>query len=209
LDSEQRLRLNRALGPTRASKSPSVTRTGFTLIEIVVTLCIVAILTAIAIPGFRKATEDFRLNSTLEDTVDILKACRNYYLIFNEFPSNVYNDIPAKLLPFVPSHLIDPRPSYGNSHRWNRIPLGKTAYGYDLDNFMDTGKKPHSMGVSLYGIRQNTAEWNKCYNRFKSCLGERYITTLIGSNDRMFCILPECPGSTDLNSNTLWENRYY
>ncbi|MDR0646994.1 MAG: prepilin-type N-terminal cleavage/methylation domain-containing protein [Puniceicoccales bacterium] len=37
-------------------------RNGFTLIEVVVALCIVTILTAIAIPGFRKVTEDFRVN---------------------------------------------------------------------------------------------------------------------------------------------------
>jgi type II secretory pathway pseudopilin PulG len=172
-----------------------------------VALCIVAILTAIAVPGFKKVTEDFRLNATIEDTLDIIKACRSYYLIFNEFPPNIYDDIPDKLLPFVPSHLVDPTPSHGNAHRWTRRPLGKTAYNYDLDNFMSISNKPHSTGVSLIGVKPGTADWNKCYNKFKSSLGEKYITT--HANDRMFCVLPECPGSIDLNSNTLWENRYY
>ncbi|MDR0756134.1 MAG: hypothetical protein LBE99_04455, partial [Puniceicoccales bacterium] len=53
--------------PAQASKylSASIHRKDFTLVEIIVALCIVAILTAIAVPGFRKATEDFRLNATL------------------------------------------------------------------------------------------------------------------------------------------------
>jgi prepilin-type N-terminal cleavage/methylation domain-containing protein len=190
-------------GRTSGDLSPSVTRNGFTLIEIVVTLCIVAILAAIAIPGFRKVTEDFRLNATLEDTLDIMKACRVYYLIFNEFlPDTSTNGIPNRLRPFLPYHLI--KTATGN---WNRAALGK--YSYDIDNFMTSSNKPHSAGVSLSGLKPNTADWNKCYNKFKSIIETRYITTRIGSNDRMFCLLPECPGSTDPNSNTTWENRYY
>ncbi|MDR0647173.1 MAG: prepilin-type N-terminal cleavage/methylation domain-containing protein [Puniceicoccales bacterium] len=188
------------------SPSPSVTRKGFTLIEIVVTLCIVAILTAIAIPGFRKATEDFRLNSTLEDTVDILKACRNYYLIFNEFPLDSCDSvIPNRLRLFVPHRLINTA-----TGKWNALPLGNKAYSYDIDNWMgNTSNKQHSIGISLCGIRQNTADWNKCYNKFKSRIGERYITPWSVSSYYMICLLPECPGSTDHNRNTTWENRYY
>jgi prepilin-type N-terminal cleavage/methylation domain-containing protein len=190
------------------SRVGALNRGGFTLIEIIVALCIVAILTAIAIPGFKKATEDFRVNSTVEDTLNIIKACRNYYLIFNEFPPNVNNDIPDKLLPFVPKYLVDPnRGKDGHAHRWNRRPLGKTAYNYDVDNFMQEDYSPHGMGVSLYGIHQNTTDWNKLYSKFKPIIGERYIPLNWG--DRMSCLLPESPGSTDLNGNETWENRYY
>jgi prepilin-type N-terminal cleavage/methylation domain-containing protein len=188
-------------------------RGGFTLIEVVVTLCIVAIFTAIAVPGFRKATEDFRFNTVLQDTLDIMKACRNYYLIFNEFPPNMSNGIPDRLLPLVPKYLIDP--NKGNdehgkatiAHQWTHKALGK--YDYHVNNFMGMTYKPHSMGVSLYQLKRDTADWSKCYNKFKSCLGERYITEFSPRYDRMFCILPECPAPTDLNSDTLWEDRYY
>jgi hypothetical protein len=170
----------------------------------------VAILTAIAVPGFKKATEDYRLNSTVEDTLDIMKACRNYYLIFNEFPLDVdWDDILDGLLPFVPAHLIDSNHGQGgHAHRWSRRPLGKTSYGYDVDNWMNSTHRPHSSGVSLSGIRSGTADWNKLYNKFKSSLGEKYIATR-PENSGMICTLPECPGSTDPSSNTLWENRYY
>jgi prepilin-type N-terminal cleavage/methylation domain-containing protein len=177
------------------SKVGALSRSGFTLIEIVVTLCIVAILTAIAIPGFKKATEDFRLNSTLEDTLDILKACRSYYLIFNEFPPNVWDDIPDKLLPFVPRHLIDPnRGQGGHARRWSCSPLGKAACNYDLDCVYN------SMRLSLIGIKPGTADWNKCYNKFKLSMDAKYISSY--NNDRMCCVLPESTISP-------WENRYY
>ncbi|MDR0647630.1 MAG: prepilin-type N-terminal cleavage/methylation domain-containing protein, partial [Puniceicoccales bacterium] len=179
-----------------------ISRNGFTLIEIVVALCIVAILAAIAIPGFRKATEDFRLNATLEDTVDILKSFRAYYLIFNEFPPDTGNSgVPARLRPFLPNRLINPA-----TGKWNVVPLGKKAYSYDIDNWMTiSSQKPHSIAISLCGIMQNTTDRNKCYNKFKSSMGARYIYF----GGFMLCLLPECPGSTDPNNNTTWENRYY
>jgi prepilin-type N-terminal cleavage/methylation domain-containing protein len=182
--------------------SASVSRNGFTLVEIIVALCIVAILTAIAVPGFRKATEDFRLNATLEDTVDILKAFRAYYLIFNEFPPDASNSgIPSRLRPFVPHRLINPATS-----KWNVVPLGNKAYCYDVDNWMGISSQiPHSIFITLVGIRANTTDWNKCYNKFKLCMEARYIYRT-GS---MICLLPECPGSTDPNNTMTWKNRYY
>jgi prepilin-type N-terminal cleavage/methylation domain-containing protein len=188
------------------SRVGALNRGGFTLIEIIVALCIVAILTAIAVPGFKKATEDYRLNSTVEDTLDIFKAFRAYYLIFNEFPLDESNGtIPSRLRPFVPNRLINPA-----TGKWNTVPLGNKAYSYDIDNWMaHSSNKPRSMGISLCGIKQNTADWNKCYNKFKSRIGERYIIPWLHNNGYMFCLLPECPGSTDINGNTLWDNRYY
>jgi prepilin-type N-terminal cleavage/methylation domain-containing protein len=130
------------LSPSQKLKFPSVGRNGFTLVEIIVALCIVAILAAIAVPGFKKATEDFRVNSTVEDTLDILKACRAYYLIFNEFSPDCNDNIPTKLYPFVPSYLVNP------SRKWNRRPLGNAAYNYDLENFMSIGT--HLLNLTVW-----------------------------------------------------------
>jgi prepilin-type N-terminal cleavage/methylation domain-containing protein len=194
LDPNWELEPDRRLKSVRGLKCSSRNRNGFTLVEIIVALCIVAILTAIAIPGFKKATEDFRLNATLEDTLDIMKACRAYYLIFNEWPPNVWDDITDKLLPLVPRHLIDPnRGQSGGVHRWSCRPLGKAACNYDLDCVYN------SVSVSLIGIVSGTADWNKCYNKFKSSIGERYIGSY---TSRMRCILPE-------SAVVPWENRYY
>jgi prepilin-type N-terminal cleavage/methylation domain-containing protein len=186
---------------SKISRVGALSRSGFTLIEIVVTLCIVTILTAIAVPGFRKATEDFRLNATLEDTLDILKAFRAYYLIFNEWPPDAGDSIDAKLCPFVPNRLMNP------SKRWNRRPLNSTAYNYDWENFLNyASTSPHSVGISLIGIRPDTAVWDKCYLKFQPVIKSRYI---MSRGDRMCCLMPECPGSTDPYDKALWENRYY
>jgi prepilin-type N-terminal cleavage/methylation domain-containing protein len=188
---------------SKCSKVGALSRSGFTLIEIVVALCIVAILTAIAIPGFKKATEDFRLNSTLEDTLDILKACRTYYLIFNEFPLDAgLNAVPNRLDLFIPTHLM-------NSSKKLLIcrPLGKTAYTYDVDNWLTTSNKPHSVGVSLASLNPN-AVGEKIRPKFQPNIGRQYMIYI--NNERILCLLPECPGSNiDFNSNTTWENRYY
>ncbi|MDR0392869.1 MAG: type II secretion system GspH family protein, partial [Puniceicoccales bacterium] len=191
----------------RYSKVGALSRKGFTLIEVVVTLCIVAILTAIAIPGFKKTTEDFRLNSTLEDTLDILKACRAYYLIFNEFPPDAnWDDVPDKLRPFLPHHLIN-----SSQRKWARRPLGKASYGYDVENWMNASNpnlKPYSSGVSLTSLRSNATDLEKCYRKFRSIMEERYVIK-DNTNGGMICTLPECPGSTNPGSNATWENRYY
>jgi hypothetical protein len=140
----------------------------------------------------------------VEDTLNIIKACRNYYLIFNEFPPNAdWDNIPNKLCPFVPSHLMD-----SSLRKWNRKPLGNTAYCYDIENWMTEVSTVDGAGIALFGITPNTADWNKCYHVFKSIIGERYVM-LNKNKNGMACLLPECPGSTNLTSNTLWENRYY
>jgi hypothetical protein len=117
------------------------------------------------------------------------------------------NGFPDKLCPFVPKHLINPNKGQGNQGKqWIRKALGK--YEYHTNNFMNQSYKPHSMGVALHGLKPNTADWNKCYNKFKVCLGEKYVSSF-SWNDRMLWVLPECPGAMDLNSNATWENRYY
>jgi hypothetical protein len=137
----------------------------------------------------------------LEDTLDILKAHRTYYIIFNEWPGDGGDNIAAKLCPFVLNHLMNP------NRRWNRRPLNSTAYNYDWENFVSyAGTLPHSVGISLIGIKPGTDAWDKCYLKFQPVIRSRYI---MSRGDRMCCLLPECPGSIDLNSNTTWDNRYY
>jgi prepilin-type N-terminal cleavage/methylation domain-containing protein len=197
------LKPDRGLRPVHELKCPSVSRNGFTLIEIVVALCIVAILSAIAIPGFKKATEDFRLNSTLEDTLDIMKACRAYYLIFNEWPADTNcDDIPDRLLPFVPRHLINPERGRGDlDHSWNCKPLWNQSYCYDIDNW-----DGRTVAVTLLGIGEG-ADWDKIYYKLRSIIGERYV--LQAYYGGMWCLFPDCPGSIDLKADITCENRYY
>lgn len=54
----------------------------FTLFEIMVALCVVAILTTFAIPGFKKISDDIKINTTVNDTLALVKSIRAHYLIF-------------------------------------------------------------------------------------------------------------------------------
>jgi prepilin-type N-terminal cleavage/methylation domain-containing protein len=135
LESVHGLKLDRNLKPVLELKHPSVTRNGFTLVEIIVALCIVAILTAIAVPGFRKATEDFRLNEFACNFDSLIKACRNYYLIFNEWPGDTSRGYipPGNICYFLPNHLYK-----GSQLLYSPFKKGGTTQ-FDFDNYMDNG----------------------------------------------------------------------
>lgn len=47
-----------------------------------VALCVVAILTTFAIPGFKKISDDIKINTTVNDTLALVKSIRAHYLIF-------------------------------------------------------------------------------------------------------------------------------
>ena len=51
-----------------------------------VVISIVGILVLIAVPGFKKAYQDFWIQRTLSDADTLLQSCRSYYLIYNEIP---------------------------------------------------------------------------------------------------------------------------
>jgi prepilin-type N-terminal cleavage/methylation domain-containing protein len=134
-----------------------LSRNGFTLIEIVVALCIVALLTAIAVPGFKKATEDFRLNEFVCNFDSLIKAYRSYYLIFNEWPADgTENTIPAgNILYFLPNHL----------HKGNLLiytPLRKSGTSFDFENWIGNG----SASMKTVGL---TAR--ELGDPFQTCLG--------------------------------------
>jgi prepilin-type N-terminal cleavage/methylation domain-containing protein len=139
------------LGRAQEYSSASLSRNGFTLIEVVVALCIVAILSAIAIPGFRKATEDFRLNECVYNIECVIKACRNYYLIFNEFPPNGSNNtVPAgNIRCFLPNHLY-------KGDWFTYVPLRKSGTGFDFENMIGW----NSCSIMQAGISVRMANTN-------------------------------------------------
>jgi hypothetical protein len=93
----------------------------------------VAILTAIAVPGFRKVTEDFRLNEFAFNFESLIKSTRAYYLIFNEWPPDpIRGYIPAgNIRYFLPNHLYG---GSGLTYRPLRINNNNTAL--DFDNYI-------------------------------------------------------------------------
>ncbi|MDR1254795.1 MAG: type II secretion system GspH family protein [Puniceicoccales bacterium] len=127
-------------------------RGGFTLIEIIVALCIVAILTAIAIPGFKKATEDFRLNEFACNYESLIKAYRSYYLIFNEWPADGgRNTIPAgNIRYFLPNHLY-------KGTQLTYTPFRKSSTAFDFENWIGQkdGRVMPTVGLTARDLGNN------------------------------------------------------
>ncbi|MDR2769327.1 MAG: type II secretion system GspH family protein [Puniceicoccales bacterium] len=192
---------------TSAYSSASVGRNGFTLIEIIVALCIVAILSAIAIPGFRKATEDIRMNIYVNEVVNLVKSFRSYYLIFNEFPPNATNGdlIPNVLIPFIPRHYVTNKRK-GTEWYFNCHPLGNTKNWYDLDNTMTMTQHNYNT-CAVATMLTSSSDINPCLEKLKLIFDERFLVTDTTNwvnwsygMAKIFCVLPECPGKA--------ENRY-
>jgi prepilin-type N-terminal cleavage/methylation domain-containing protein len=195
--------------PERILQYPRVgalSRGGFTLIEIIVTLCIVAILTAIAVPGFKKVTEDFRLNECICNTEFVIKACRNYYLIFNEFPPNGSNNtVPSgNIRCFLPNHLY-------KGDRFTYVPLKKSGSGFDFENtigwntcsIMQAGLSLRMANINDFKIMWDKLQSLDDYKKHVYNVNDTYLT-----KDRdIYYDFPEFPRKTE--SIRKAENRYY
>jgi prepilin-type N-terminal cleavage/methylation domain-containing protein len=186
--------------PGRASKSPSIPRNGFTLIEVVVALCIVAILSAIAIPGFRKATEDFRLNEFACNFEGLIKAYRSHYLIFNQWPADVSaNNIPAgNIRYFLPNHLYK-----GNLFIYT--PLRKSGIMFDCENWIgNSGASMKTVGLTAYNLGTH---FNLAWEKLQSLSDHKthffnINEPALTKNSDIFYRFPDIPQTNN-------ENRYY
>ncbi len=59
---------------------------GFTLIEMLIVIGLLAIVTTVAIPRFKKCYDDIRISKSIDDGDSLLQSMRAYYLIMNELP---------------------------------------------------------------------------------------------------------------------------
>ncbi|MDR0393294.1 MAG: hypothetical protein LBH52_03650 [Puniceicoccales bacterium] len=167
-----------------------------------------AILAAIAVPGFKKATEDIRMNIYANEVLNLVKSFRAYYLIFNEFPPNATNGdlIPNVLIPFIPRQYVTNR-KQGTEWYFNCHPLGSTKNWYDLDNTMTMTQHNYNT-CAVATMLKSSSDIKPCLEKLKLIFDERFLVTdttnwVNWSHGiaKLFCVLPECPGKV--------ENRYY
>jgi prepilin-type N-terminal cleavage/methylation domain-containing protein len=194
--------------PGRASEclSASANRNGFTLVEIIVALCIVAILTAIVVPGFRKTMQDLKLNECVCNIECVIKACRNYYLIFNEFPPNGSDHmVPAgKIRCFLPNHLY-------KGDRFTYVPLGKSGNAFDFENTLGWNNCS-IMQAGLSWCIGNANDFKMVWDKLQSLDDyKKHIynvkDTYLSKDKDMYYDFPEFPRKTE--SIRRAENRYY
>ncbi|MDR0647386.1 MAG: prepilin-type N-terminal cleavage/methylation domain-containing protein [Puniceicoccales bacterium] len=173
---------------------------GFTLVEIVVTLCIVAILTTIAIPGFKKTMQDLKFNEFVCNFEGLIKAFRSYYLIFNEWPADVgTNAIPSgNIRRFLQNHLYS-----GNQFIYR--PMRKSAAAFDFENWL-TGNVRADDGTIL-----RIAVDARIGNKQDAQLYFNKLVTLDNFKGHMYyhgstCLIYRVPEAAH---NDCTENRYY
>ncbi|MDR0755370.1 MAG: prepilin-type N-terminal cleavage/methylation domain-containing protein [Puniceicoccales bacterium] len=173
---------------------------GFTLAEIMVALCIVAILTAVAVPGFKKTMRDLKFNEFVCNFESLIKVFRSYYLIFNEWPADGNtNIVPSGNIRYLlPNHLY-------RENQFIYRPLRKSGASFDFENWI-TGNIYSDDGVLLriavdarIGDKTNAT---LCFNR---------LTDLDDFKNHLYyhcstCVIYRVPEAAH---NTCTENRYY
>ena len=190
---------------------------GFTLFEIMVALCVVAILSAFAIPGFKKISDDMKINQTVNDTLALIKSMRSYYLIFNEFcPDGKYEYVDSKMRPFLPSCFITDRVGHGTQINPTCCPLNNSNYYYDVNLFLGrAGTIPHTLSLSMVkrNNSSNKGQESQLAEKLKACLGEIYVQYDPSPYGVLNIMMPECPVSNEASiltsKNISCENRYY
>jgi general secretion pathway protein G len=120
-------------------------RSGFSLIEIMIAVAIMAILAAVAVPTFLNYLEQSKESSTKSNLAVINGGIKSYYLQIGQYPSKL-NDLVEKpkdedaaakwRIPFIENEI--PLDGWGNKFQYKVTPEG--AHGYELYSFGSKGK---------------------------------------------------------------------
>ena len=109
---------------------------GFTLLEMMVVIGLIALITGWAVPGIKKAYEDFRIKETLSHIDTYISSSRSYYLIKSEFVEDATPDLlkPHAAI-FFPKY-YHTRTIYYNRYYMNVKPYRGTTY--DIDGWVQS-----------------------------------------------------------------------
>jgi prepilin-type N-terminal cleavage/methylation domain-containing protein len=114
---------------------------GFTLVEIMITVAIIGLLAAMAIPGFARARETSQLNAIISN-IRIIEGAKDYWALENKKGTG---DVPdaTDLQPYVKNRLL-PTPVAGETYNIN--PVGTTA---DAKTPVKLGTYPPNSTITL------------------------------------------------------------
>ena len=164
-----------------------------------VVIGIIAIITLWAVPGIRKAYEDFKIKETLSHIDTFISSFRSFYLIKNEFPGDSGNNyIKTKYVWCLPNSYYTRTLNNNSEYQLNVSPY--KAISYDLDNWFDSSEK--SFFVSVY---KHTAA-----NGWFPRLQEKYPYFVVyKTNGGSACLgFPEVVKAY-VTEDTGFRNRYY
>ena len=129
---------------------PQNARRGFTLVELMITVSILAILAAIVIPAFSNHSKQAQITSTIYTMQTFQKAIQRYNADTATYPPDVYiARTPSELVGYIPDNSLS-----------KPVPIG----GYwDYNNFDDEGV---SIGIYVdVPNDDNRADWLEIDNQ--------------------------------------------
>ena len=115
---------------------------GFTLIEMMVVIGIIAILSSFIVPGFKKAYDDFKIRETYAFIDDMFSFQISSYLIYSEWPMGANDDaIPVAQLPFLSQQIkkffnLNSTDYYQKICRYRSSGLYKSFYLFPNNRFI-------------------------------------------------------------------------
>ncbi len=100
---------------------------GFTLVEIMIVVAIIAVLTSIAVPSFLRARERTQVVRFVNDIRIFSDAAHLYSTEHNEWPPDGSNTIPPELLPYLKDDFDPAFTTMGGHWDWDYEAAGFTA----------------------------------------------------------------------------------
>ena len=179
--------------------SGSKRRPGFTLIEMMVVISLIAIVGAWAIPGLKKAYDSFKITETFDHLDTFRSSFRAFYLIMNEFPTDSdRNYVKAEVAWCLPGSYYTRTLSGNKGYELNVIPYQGTVY--DINNWFRSLSVPievQQFFITLYG---DSIWLQRLRDRYGNAAVYNY-----GGKDLNF---PEIDG-VQLNEEPNLRNRFY
>ena len=142
---------------------------GFTLIEMLVVIGLIALLATWAFPGIRKAYQDFIFRKSAENLDILYSSMRAYYLVFSEFPEDSSSNlIQTKAAWALPSNFYT-RTLNNTTYYLNVRPYeGNIDLAYDVDNHLLNNENIKTFSISIKQTGNTTT------NHWLSYLEKRY-----------------------------------
>jgi len=135
-------------------------RSGFSLIEIMIAVAIMAILAAVAVPAFLNYLEQSKESSTKSNLAVIKGGIQSYYLQIGKYPGKL-NDLVERpkdeeaaskwRTPFIENEI--PLDGWGNKFQYKVTPEG-AQHAYELYSFGSKGKSaPKNEWINVWTTR--------------------------------------------------------
>ena len=145
-----------------------------------VVIGIIAIVAGWAIPGLKRAYEDFKINETFDHIDTFISSLKAYYLVMSEFPADCKEGkVKTKDVWCLPSNYYTRNIVNGSEYQLNVKPYQATSF--DIENWLDNDRVKQFC-VSLYDPTKSKtwyARFQARYPHFKVKMEYSDVSTCV------------------------------